>query len=181
MATEPDSRPVSEAALADLAELTMRVEAILYLKAQPLSLSQLAELAGREATAVELALIELLNDYAHRQTALEIVEVEGKYSLQLKPRYQDLVQSLVPVELGIGVQRTLAMIAFRGPIRQTELIELRGSSAYQHIHELIELGFVQRRRESHGRSYTLQVTERFHQYFAVDQLPAATGAETAAD
>ncbi len=167
--------------IADLAELTMRVEAILYLKAQPLSLNQLAELAGREPAVVELALIELLNDYAHRQTALEIIEVEGKYSLQLKPRYQDLVQTLVPVELSVAAQRTLAMIALRGPIRQTELIELRGSSAYQHIHELVDLGFVQRRRESHGRSYILQVTERFHQYFAVDQLPSLTAVETAVD
>ncbi|WP_448534625.1 SMC-Scp complex subunit ScpB [Parathermosynechococcus lividus] len=181
MAPELDQHPAHDSAMADLAELTMRVEAILYLKAQPLTLHQLADLAGHEATAVELALIELFNDYAHRQTALEIVEVEGKYSLQLKPRYQDLVQSLVPVELGIAAQRTLAMVALRGPIRQTELIQLRGSSAYQHIHELVELGFVQRRRESHGRSYTLQVTERFYQYFEVDQLPAVIGAETAAD
>lgn len=155
----------------DLRELTMRLEAILYLKAQPLTLAELATLAGTDAEAIELALIELINDYAHRQTALEIVQMDDHYSLQLKPAFQELVQSLVPVELGVAAQRTLALIAFRGPIRQTEVIELRGSSAYQHIQELQTLGFIQRRRDSHSRSYILQVTERFHQYFQVDQLP----------
>ncbi len=155
----------------DLRELTMRVEAILYLKAQPLTLAELATLAATDPETIELALIELLNDYAHRQTALEIVQIDDRYSLQLKPAFQELVQSLVPVELGVAAQRTLALIAFRGPIRQPEVIELRGSSAYQHIQELLTLGFIQRRRDPQSRSYILQVTERFHQYFQVDQLP----------
>ncbi|QSF50209.1 MULTISPECIES: SMC-Scp complex subunit ScpB [unclassified Thermosynechococcus] len=159
----------------DLRTLTMRVEAILYLKAQPLTLSELATLAATAPEAVELALIELLNDYAHRQTALEIVQIDDRYSLQLKPAFQELVQSLVPVELGVAAQRTLALIAFRGPMRQAEVIELRGSSAYQHIQELLTLGFIQRRRDSQSRSYILQVTERFHQYFQVDQLPTIQG------
>ncbi|URR35190.1 SMC-Scp complex subunit ScpB [Thermosynechococcus sp. HN-54] len=164
----------------DLRTLAMRVEAILYLKAQPLTLAELATLAATAPEAVELALIELLNDYAHRQTALEIVQIDDKYSLQLKPAFQELVQSLVPVELGVAAQRTLALIALREPIRQTEVIEMRGSSAYQHIQELLTLGFIQRRRDSQSRSYILQVTERFHQYFQVDQLPTIAE-ETAGD
>lgn len=164
----------------DRRELTMRVEAILYLKAQPLTLAELATLAGATPEKIELALIELLNDYAHRQTALEIVQIDDRYSLQLKPAFQELVQSLVPVELGVAAQRTLALIAFRGPIRQPEVIELRGSSAYQHIQELLTLGFIQRRRDHQSRSYILQVTERFHQYFQVDQLPTI-GEEMADD
>ncbi|BAC08398.1 SMC-Scp complex subunit ScpB [Thermosynechococcus vestitus] len=163
----------------DLRTLTMRVEAILYLKAQPLTLTELATLAGTDREAIELALIELLNDYAHRQTALEIVQIDDKYSLQLKSAFQELVQSLVPVELGVAAQRTLALIALRGPIRQPEVIALRGANAYQHIQELLTLGFIRRRRDSQSRSYILQVTERFHQYFQVDHLP--TIAEQRAD
>ncbi|BCX12947.1 MAG: segregation and condensation protein B [Thermosynechococcus sp.] len=155
----------------DLRTLAMRVEAILYLKAQPLTLKELATLAGTDPEVIELALIELLNDYAHRQTALEVVQIDDKYSLQLKSAFQALVQSLVPLELGVGAQRTLALIALRGPIPQPEVIALRGSSAYQHIQELLTLGFIQRRRDNRSRSYILQVTERFHQYFQVDQLP----------
>ncbi|MDG2990595.1 SMC-Scp complex subunit ScpB [Candidatus Synechococcus calcipolaris G9] len=151
--------------------LAVRLEAILYLKAQPLTLAQLADYAGSDRQDVELGLVELFNDYAHRHTALEIVETDAGYCLQLKEAYRDLVQTLVPVDLGIAAQRTLAMIAFRGPIAQSELVELRGSSAYQHVQELLTLGFVSRRRQNTGRSYWVQVTERFHQYFQVDNLP----------
>ncbi|MGC1392756.1 MAG: SMC-Scp complex subunit ScpB, partial [Coleofasciculaceae cyanobacterium] len=55
-------------------------------------------------------------------------------------------------------------------IAQTDLIELRGSGAYQHVQELIELGFVHKRRQTDGRSYWLQVTDKFHQHFELDQL-----------
>jgi segregation and condensation protein B len=71
----------------------------------------------------------------------------------------------------VGVLRTLAAIALKGPIAQTDLVELRGSGAYQHVQELVERGFVQKRRATNGRSYRVQVTDQFYQYFEVDQLP----------
>jgi segregation and condensation protein B len=78
------------------------------------------------------------------------------------------MQDLVPAELGVGALRTLAAIALKNPIRQTDLVDLRGSSAYQQVQELVELGLVQKRRE--GRSYWLEVTEQFYQYFEVDDI-----------
>jgi segregation and condensation protein B len=81
------------------------------------------------------------------------------------------MQNLVPAELGVGALRTLAAIALKEPIAQTELIDLRGSGAYQHVQELISLGFVQRRRQTDGRSYWLHITDKFHQHFELDQLP----------
>ncbi|HEY9909525.1 MAG TPA: SMC-Scp complex subunit ScpB, partial [Thermosynechococcaceae cyanobacterium] len=98
-------------------------------------------------------------------------QTENGYSLQLKEAFHSLVQTLVPADLGVGALRTLAAIALRGPIAQTELVDLRGSNAYQHVQELVELGLVRKRRQPEGRSYWLQVTDKFHQYFQVNQLP----------
>jgi segregation and condensation protein B len=151
--------------------LAARLEAILYVKAQPLSIDQLAELAGSERDAVEEALIELMQDYVQRDSALEIAETDAGYSLQLKESFQALVSTLIPTDLGVGVLRTLAAIALKGPIAQTDLVELRGSGAYQHVQELVERGFVQKRRATNSRSYRVQVTDQFYQYFEVDQLP----------
>lgn len=151
--------------------LATKIEAILYLKGQPLSTGEIAEYAGCDREAAEDALIELMADYAHRDSALEVVETPQGYSLQLRESYQDLMYNLVPAELGVGALRTLAAIALSGSIAQTELVNLRGSGAYQHVGELVELGFVRRRRQADGRSYWLHVTEKFHQYFQVDQLP----------
>lgn len=150
--------------------LATQIEAILYLKGKPLPIPEIAELARCDRDEVTDALLELMADYAHRDSALEIVETPSGYSLQLRSAFHDIMQDLVPAELGVGALRTLAAIALKNPIAQTDLIELRGSGAYQHIQELISLGFVQRRRQADGRSYWLQVTDKFHQHFELDQL-----------
>jgi segregation and condensation protein B len=156
----------------DSRSLSTTIEAILYLKAQPLTLAAIAEFAGCDRSVAEEALMELIEEYAHRDSALEIVEAEDGYSLQLRAAFQDLVQTLVPADLGVGAMRTLATIALKGPISQTDLVNLRGSGAYQQVHELVERGFVVKRRQPNGRSYWLQVTDQFYQYFQVDKLPS---------
>lgn len=150
--------------------LANMIEAILYLKAQPLSIAAIAEYAGRDRQIVEESLIELMDDYAHRDSALEVIETENGYSLQLRDTFQDLVASLIPVDLGVGALRTLAAIALKGPITQADLVNLRGSGVYQHVQELVERGFVYKRRQPESRSYLLQVTRQFYQYFQINQL-----------
>ena len=151
--------------------LATKIEAILYLKGQPLSLAELAEYAGCDRATVEEGIIELLDDYAHRDSALEVVETPNGYSLQLRAGFQELVQALIPVELGVGALRTLAAIALHNPITQTNLVNLRGSGAYQHVQELVDLGFVRKRRQADCRSSWLHITDKFHQYFQLEQLP----------
>lgn len=150
--------------------LATKIEAILYLKGQPLSLVDIATWAGCDRDSAEEAMIELMSDYAHRDSALEVIETPTGYSLQLRSSFQNLMQALIPAELGRGTLRTLAAIALKNPILQTDLIDLRGSSAYQHVQELVESGFVRKRRQANGRSYWLEVTDKFHQYFEIDQL-----------
>ncbi len=151
--------------------LASKLEAILYLKGQPLPVTKLVEYAARSRSEVEDGLIELMAEYAHRDTALEIVETPDGYCMQLREEFQDLVHSLVPVDVGLGALRTLAAIALKGPLTLTALVELRGSGAYQHVPELVEMGFVKKRRKAETRSSWLQVTNKFYQYFQVDQLP----------
>jgi segregation and condensation protein B len=179
--TEPEASigsgngPGKAAALAlETLSISARLEAILYLKGRPLSLAELAELAGLEREATELALITLMADYAHRDTALEIHQEGSRYSLQLREGLGDLVQNLLPVDLSTASLRTLATIALKKRILQSELVELRGSGAYEHIKELLAQDFIERRRQSDGRSYWLSLSEKFHRTFAVQgQEPRA--------
>lgn len=154
-----------------MARLAMTIEAILYLKGQALTLAEIAELANCDRDDAEEGLLELMADYAHRETALEVVETANGYCLQLREDFQTLVQNLIPADIGKGALRTLAVIALKGPMLQTDLITLRGSSAYDHVRDLVEQGFVRKRRRSDGRSFWLQVTDKFHQYFQLNQLP----------
>jgi segregation and condensation protein B len=153
------------------ASLVATIEAILYLKAKPLKLGEIVAYAQCERGEAETALAQLVSAYDQREGALEVVKTGGQYSLQLRSQFQDLVKTLVPVDLGLGALRTLAAIALKGSISQTDLVELRGSGAYQHVQTLVEQGFIRKRRQKDGRSYWLQVTDKFHQYFQTEKLP----------
>jgi segregation and condensation protein B len=151
--------------------LASQIEAILYLKGQPLDLATIAECAGCDREEVEGAVIELMDDYAHRDSALEVVETPNGYTLQLRASFQALIDKMIPPEIGTGALRTLAAIAIKGSISQTELVELRGSGAYQHVQELVEVGFVRKRRQPGNRSSLLQVTDKFHRTYELNDLP----------
>lgn len=151
--------------------LTTQIEAILYLKGQPISLTEISQCAQCSHEQAQEALIELMADYGHRNSALEVVETPAGYSLQLRSSCQGLLENLVPSELSTGTLRTLAAIALKNPMLQSDLINFRGSGAYQQVNELVELGFIRKRRQTEGRSYWLEVTNKFHQYFEIDRLP----------
>ena len=177
VASEPAAEGRWEYAHADGRALSLslpaRLEAILYLKGRPLSLAELAEIAAVSREQAELALITLMADYAHRDTALEIHQDGQRYSLQLRESLGDLVQDLLPIDLSTAALRTLATIALKKRILQSDLVDLRGSGAYDHIKELLAQGFIERKRQSEGRSYWLSLSEKFHRTFSVrpDDLP----------
>lgn len=182
MAIEPAVDLAVTEVLTGLSE-SARLEAILYLKGRPMSLGELAALTGMERDDVEMALITLMTDYAHRDTALEIYQDGQTYSLQLRQGLSDLVQVLLPVDLSTAALRTLATIALKKRILQSELVDLRGSGAYDHIKELLAQNFIERKRQSEGRSYWLTLSEKFHRTFALDQqavsLPSSPPREEA--
>ena len=163
----PSSPADTPAAASRGLSLAARLEAILYLKGKPLSLAEIAEIAGVRKEEAELGLITLMADYAHRDTALEIQQEGSRYSLQLREGLGDLVQHLLPVDLSTAALRTLATIALKTRILQSDLVELRGSGAYDHIKELLAQNFIERKRQSDGRSYWLSLSEKFHRTFAV--------------
>ena len=154
--------------------LPARLEAILYLKGTPVSLNELARLAETSEQQVEQAMLALEASYAQRDTALDIVVGSGTYSLQLRAGLGELVRDLLPVNLSTAALRTLATIALKKRILQSDLVDLRGSGAYDHIKELLAQNFIERKRQSEGRSYWINLTDKFHRTFSV--LPT-TGPE----
>ena len=177
---KPVTRPINSssaegedppaAAATSALSLPARLEAILYLKGRAVTLKELAQLAGCSSEEVSTALMILMADYAHRETALEIRQDGDGYSLQLRANLAELVHTLVPLNLGAAALRTLATIALKQPIRQAVLVDMRGSGAYDHIKELMAQGFITRRREQDGRSYWLTLTEKFHRTYDIRPL-----------
>ncbi|MCZ7356442.1 MAG: SMC-Scp complex subunit ScpB [Candidatus Methanoperedens sp.] len=140
------------------------IEAALFVSGEPLDVEQLRNLM--RGKNVRLLLQELMDEYSQRNCALEIKEIEGRFVMQVKPEYAEMVRSVAPKELRSPVLRTLAMIAYHQPITMAELVDRRGGAAYDHVRELEESGLVSAAPQ--GRTRLLQTTQRFAEYFNLD-------------
>ena len=144
-----------------------KIEAVLYLKGKPVSKKTLSELTNSDINSVSDAINQLSEKYSHSSSALEIISNNSLISLELKQSLNEYVEDLLPAELTTAVLRTLAVIAIKKKLLQSDLIILRGSSAYDHIKELIEKKFIIKRKQKDGRSYWLSLSDKFFQTFAV--------------
>tara|TARA_Y100000589_G_scaffold293271_1_gene298144 strand:- start:34 stop:534 length:501 start_codon:yes stop_codon:yes gene_type:complete len=151
----------------DNIRLITKIEAVLYIKGRPITKNNLSEITNSDQNLVEIALEELKNKYSDPNSALELIENKSSISLELKQDLNEFVEDLLPAELKTAALRTLAVIAIKKKILQSDLILLRGSSAYEHIKELIDKKFIQKRRQKDGRSFWLTLSDKFYQTFAV--------------
>jgi len=113
------------------------------------------------------AIKDLKNKYSNPNSAIELNAVNNSFSLELKSSLNEFVDDLLPSDLKTSELRTLATIAIKKKILQSDLILLRGSGAYDHIKELLEKKFIVKRKQKDGRSYWLSLSEKFFQTFAV--------------
>ena len=148
-------------------DLTTRVEAVLYLKGRPISKKDLSEITDSDINSINNAIKELKIKYSNSKSAIELNEINNSYCLELKSTLNDFVEDLLPSELKTSELRTLATIAIKKKILQSDLILLRGSGAYDHIKELLNKKFIVKRKQKEGRSYWLSLSEKFFQTFAV--------------
>lgn len=144
------------------------LEAALYVAGRPLTLKELGSiLKTRSKKKVKNLAKILMEEYAKRKSALEILELKDeRYVLQLKADYTPRVRRLVnrPL-LSSGPLKTLSYIAYRQPVSQKKVVEVRGHHAYGHIKLLKEMGLVAGERK--GRSTVLRTTEYFADYFGL--------------
>jgi len=144
------------------------LEAALYVAGRPLDLNELGQVIGsRSKKRVKMYADTLIEEYGARSTALEILALKDeRYVLQVKAEFTPLIKKLVnrPL-LSSGPLKTLSYIAYRQPITQKRVIEVRGQHAYGHIKLLKDMGLIAAERS--GRSMALKTTNYFADYFAL--------------
>ena len=144
------------------------LEAALYVAGRPLNLNELCSVLNtRSKKKAKKYTKMLIQEYSARNTALEILELKDeRYVLQLKAIFTPLVKKLVnrPL-LSSGPLKTLSYIAYRQPISQKRVIQVRGQHAYGHVKLLRDMGLIAAERS--GRSMILRTTDYFSDYFAL--------------
>ena len=169
--TKKQSVEDRQAQEAEKTQLCLRLlEAALYVAGRPLNITELCSVLNtRSKNKTKKYTKALMQEYSARNTALEILELKDeRYVLQLKPDFTPLVKKLVnrPL-LSPGPLKTLSYIAYRQPISQKRVIEVRGQHAYGHVKLLRDMGLVAAERA--GRSMTLRTTDYFADYFGLTQ------------
>lgn len=142
------------------------VEAALYVTGRPLELRTLGSVLGTRSKKRVRSVVEAVKQsYDNRMGPLEIIELaDERFVLQLKPKFVEQVRRLATRPLlTSGPLRTLAYIAYRQPVIQSQVISVRGSHAYTHIRILETMGLVE--NERFGRTKLLRTTRIFSDYF----------------
>jgi len=141
-----------------------KVEAVLFAVGKEISVERLACLCTLEISRVEEILMQLEQDYVKKDHSLKLIKKENGWKLTVRDEFVPLVSNLVSsTELERPLMETLAVIAWKYPIIQSEVVKLRNASAYDHMKQLEEMGYIQ--KEKFGRTYKVKLTKKFFEYF----------------
>ncbi len=150
------------------------IEAALYVAGRPLDVNELCQVINSRSKKKAIKYAEILTqEYIARNSPMEILALKDeRYVLQVKAEFTPLIKKLVnrPL-LSSGPLKTLSYIAFRQPITQKRVIEVRGQHAYGHVKQLVEMGLITSERL--GRSMALKTTDYFADYFGLTQDTSA--------
>ncbi|MFB0504119.1 MAG: SMC-Scp complex subunit ScpB [Candidatus Bathyarchaeia archaeon] len=144
------------------------MEAALYVAGRPLDLKTLGSVIKvRSKREVRRIAKILIRKYKSHDTAIEILEVEGqRFVMQLKADYSMNVRRLaINPLLTLGPLKTLSYIAYRQPVSQKQVVEVRGGHAYSHIKALRDMGLI--KCEKNGRTSVTRTTDYFADYFGL--------------
>ncbi len=165
-AHQEQQSPLSSIANALKSDLKAQVEAVLFVSDTPLKAGAIAKMLNASYDDVQSSLVQLIQEYEDRSGGLEIGTDDG-YIIQVKMQYLNIVTDMMPLELNPGPMRTLSAVALKEPVLQSEVIDMRGSGAYEHINELVEQDLITKKPK--GLSFILATTTKFQQYFRLTQ------------
>ncbi len=141
------------------------IEAALFASGRTLAPRELANLSGLSEERARALAEDLASEYAARNSGLEIKSIGEGYSMQVRFGLAGRVLSFAPKEIEAPLIRTLAIIAYKQPIKQSVLVEIRGNKSYDHVKELEERGLI--KSEKFSRTKLLTTTSGFADYFGI--------------
>jgi len=141
-----------------------KVEAVLFAAGKKVELAEIAKLCKiSESTALEI-LKQLQDEYNKKDSSLKIFDEGTAWKITVKEDYLSIVQNIVAeTELDKSLMETLAVIAWKYPVLQSDVIKIRHNKAYDHLKQLEEMGFIG--KEKYGRTFRLKLTPKFFNYF----------------
>lgn len=143
------------------------VESVLFSASNPVSINEIVNATDLSRNTVRKAVKELIMDYqTNTDTSMAIVKAGTKYVMQLKDEYTEPSVMVTQPEIDDDVLRTLALIAFHQPVKQSNLRRMAGEKIYDHVDQLAEMHLIHTKK--HRNTEMIRLTKRFPEYFGLD-------------
>ncbi len=162
------SFPVAELALA------AKIEAMLFVSAEPVLLSQLASALDVNVTVVERSLKEL--EQALAQRGLRLQRHAGRVQMTTAPELASLVENFLGLEATTHLSRaaleTLAIIAYQQPCTRPQVDSIRGVNSDAMMKSLLSKGLILEsgRTDGPGRPILYSTSPEFLQHFGLGSI-----------
>jgi segregation and condensation protein B len=163
--------------------LSVRIEAVLFWKGEPITIEELSALLGAHLPDIESALGEL--DALFKSRGIAIVRSHNTVMLGTSPDTASLIETLRKEELsrdlGKAGLETLSIILYKGPLSRKEIDYIRGVNSTFIIRNLMIRGLVVRIEEGKdGRSFRYQPSIELLSYLGVQRVEDLPEFETVA-
>ena len=145
------------------------VESVIFSASKPVSVNEIKEATGLTPNKIKKTIVELIEDYNVKRkndTSMEVVKAGDKYTMQVKKKYTDQSVMVAKPEIETTLLKTLTLIAFHQPVKQSNLRRMIGTKAYEHVDELVSLKLIHTKK--HGSTEMLTTTKLFPEYFGID-------------
>ncbi len=169
-----DSQPLSaENAEADL-PLSVKLEALLFVAAEPATIAQLAEALDVAPSVIERGLNELDASLATR--GLRLQRHAGRFQLTTAPQLGELIERFLGLEATSHLSRaaleTLAIIAYQQPVTRPQIDAIRGVNSDSMMKSLLNKGLILEsgRADGPGRPILYSTTPEFLQHFGLNSI-----------
>ena len=153
-----------------------RIEAILFVAGEAVSVKELARALQTEEKAVKAELNAIRDEYDYDQRGFLLKRFGDKVQLATRPLYaQDVLRLLQPVQqqsLSQAAMETLAVVAYKQPVTRAEVEQVRGVKCDYSLQSLINKGLIKEtgRKDTIGRPILFGTTDEFLSHFGLEGL-----------
>jgi segregation and condensation protein B len=169
-----DFEPTLEQAIETDLPLAVKLEALLFVAAEPVTTTQLAAALDVAASVVERGLNELDASLASR--GLRLQRHAGRVQLTTAPQLAELIERFLGLEATTHLSRaaleTLAIIAYQQPVTRPQIDSIRGVNSDSMMKSLLSKGLILEsgRADGPGRPILYSTTPEFLQHFGLNSI-----------
>ena len=156
-------------------EYLRKIEAALFVAGRWLNTQELVMLTNINPILLKILISKLKEKYDNLDGAITIIQRWDLWKMDIKQEYHNITGKLASgsSEFTKAEQATLAIIAYKQPIKQSVIVKIRGNKAYEHIKKFLQLNLIKAKKSGHTKE--LSLNDEFYNYFSLQPEDVGEG------